>query len=542
MLKQPDKPNLLIFNPDEMRSDSLHHLGHEAACTPNLDAMLEDSVSFENAFCQNPVCTPSRCSFLSGWYPHVHGHRTMSYMMHRDEPVLLAELKRTGYHVWVSPRGDFVPADLRKPYAEYADTVAKVKGRLEHAASSVKGYVPRGEAAGDNYYSFYRGIIKSNNDDVYDMDAAWVDSAIHFIHSRPKNKPFCIFLPINYPHPPYQVAQKYYDMIDPHSLPKRIPTPDWDASGKASILKGIYQGQHLQGWSEERWNELRHVYLGMCARVDTLFGRVISALKETESYDDTGIFFFSDHGDYTGDYGLVEKNQNTFEDCLTKVPLIVKPPRNIPVKPGISKALVELIDFYATAIDFAGIKSDHTHFGKSLVPVLTGEKQDNRNFVFCEGGRLKSEEHCNETFYQKSGLNPSNEYYPRMCMQASQGPEHGKAVMIRNARYKFIKRLYEKDEFYDLERDADELYNAIDDIHYASIISEMKEALLSWYQETADTVPFKEDQRISREYILQNAKPHISLWQYIALKFALNRGFLSVFDLMQMAEKTKKQF
>ncbi|MEM6429352.1 MAG: sulfatase-like hydrolase/transferase, partial [Deinococcota bacterium] len=72
------QPHIVIFNPDQWRGDVLGHLGNEAAVTPTLDTWIqEDAVSFSNAFCQNPVCTPSRCSFMTGWYPHVRGHRSL---------------------------------------------------------------------------------------------------------------------------------------------------------------------------------------------------------------------------------------------------------------------------------------------------------------------------------------------------------------------------------------------------------------------------------------------------------------------------------
>lgn len=104
------RPNIVIINPDQMRADSLAHLGNPASITPNLDQLAKEGVSFANAFCQNPVCTPSRCSFMSGWYPHVHGHRTMNHMMHDGEPVLLRRLKEHGYHVWMNQRNDLLPA------------------------------------------------------------------------------------------------------------------------------------------------------------------------------------------------------------------------------------------------------------------------------------------------------------------------------------------------------------------------------------------------------------------------------------------------
>ena len=197
------RPNILIFNPDEMRWDCMRHLGNPAACTPNLDAMLDDSVSFSNAFVQNPVCTPSRCSFMSGLYPHVHGHRTMSYMIHPGEPILLNELRDAGYYVWTNERGDLIPGEGVNPYRNYADEIAEVEQPLDRAKVSA----PRGDSKGDNYYSFYHGIIEApgGKDDVFDMDASWVQSAVEFIRRRPKDKPFCMFLPLMYPHVPYQV-------------------------------------------------------------------------------------------------------------------------------------------------------------------------------------------------------------------------------------------------------------------------------------------------------------------------------------------------
>ena len=106
------KPNIIIFNPDQWRSDVMGCHGNQAAVTPFLDQFVEtDAVSFDNAFCQNPVCTPSRCSFMSGWYPHVRGHRAMYHMLHPeyDEPNLLKILKDNGYFVWCGGKNDPVP-------------------------------------------------------------------------------------------------------------------------------------------------------------------------------------------------------------------------------------------------------------------------------------------------------------------------------------------------------------------------------------------------------------------------------------------------
>lgn len=529
------RPNILIFNPDEMRWDCMRHLGNPAACTPNLDAMLDDSVSFSNAFVQNPVCTPSRCSFMSGLYPHVHGHRTMSYMIHPGEPILLNELRDAGYYVWTNERGDLIPGEGVNPYRNYADEIAEVEQPLDRAKVSA----PRGDSKGDNYYSFYHGIIEApgGKDDVFDMDASWVQSAVEFIRRRPKDKPFCMFLPLMYPHVPYQVAKKYYDMIDDSKILPPLPAPeDWEKAGKPSILKGIHDHLNMDGWTEDRWVELRKVYLAMCTRVDAQFGELMQALKEEGIYDDTAVFVFSDHGDFAGDYGLVEKTQNTFEDCLVRVPFIVKPPKETPVRPGVNPALVELVDFYATAMEMAGVEPTHTHFGKSLLPLLSGEVKEQRDFVCSEGGRLKSERHCSESLNMPSYLSPENDYYPRMLMQFSQGPEHTKATMLRTHDFKYVRRLDEKDELYDLRKDPHEQHNIIDDPAMAETVQQMREQMLEWYQETCDTVPFKEDKRMCDNVMLSMLRGKIPQEQYDKMKAALSEG-LDFEEFRRMARK-----
>ncbi|MCP4750822.1 MAG: sulfatase-like hydrolase/transferase [Proteobacteria bacterium] len=497
-MSREKRPNIVIFNPDQMRADALAHLGNPASVTPNFDRMArEDGVSLRNAFAQNPVCTPSRCSFMSGWYPHVRGHRTMYHMMRDGEPVLLKNLKDQGYFVWTNTRNDLLPAQIENIYDEYCDIAFRP---TKPFAPPPEGQGWRGEPGGDRYYSFFQGEKKTAEDGQrFDLDAAWVDGALAFIRNRPRDKPFCLFLPLIYPHPPYGVEEPWFSLIDRSKMPDRIPTPEnWQ--GKASVLKGLYELQGLQGWTEERWTELRATYLGMVSRVDHQFGLVVDALKEEGVYDDTAVFAFSDHGDYTGDYGIVEKTQNSFEDTLTNVPFIIKPPVDVEVKPGIRDALVELIDFYATVEDFSGITSDHTHFGRSLRAVLSGEASDHRDAVFCEGGRLQNEEHCMEK-QSSPDLDSKNEYYPRMKLQRSEGPEHTKAVMCRTSDFKYVRRLYETDELYDLNSDPRERDNRIADPALKGVLLELKDRLLTFFLETGDVVPHDSDQRFGGEDI-----------------------------------------
>ena len=525
------KPNIIIFNPDEMRADTLAHLGNKAAITPNLDLFAKrDAISFSNAFCQNTVCVPSRCSFFTGTYPHVQGHRTMSYLLHEEESSLLKELKDAGWYVWMNRRNDFLPTENLDSIYRHCDVF--YTGGLTPPPTGPINKDFRKNESDSGFYSFYRGKLGLDQDGKnYTFDDEAVDEAIRLIKNKPDDKPLCIFLGLFYPHVPYQVEEPYFSAIDRKKLPKRIPAP-MDMEKHPLAMRILYKNMNLEGLSQEQWDELRSCYLGMCMKVDEQFGKICDALKEEGIYDDTDIYFFSDHGDYAGDYGLVEKAQNLMPDCLTKVPLLIKPHKGIEVDPGVTDTLTELVDFYATAVDFAGIESDHTHFGNSLRSVISDRNKINREAVFAEGGRTKKEKlQCTEAVTEPP---KTNQYWPRFKAQEDD-ISHGKATMIRTDRYKFIQRLYEKDEFYDLSNDPQELFNEIDNQDYSSAILELKLKMLEWYQETCDIVPLKQDDRMSPALILKSAKDILGRDQYLKFEEELMKAddFLVIIEVCE---------
>lgn len=530
------KPNIIIFNPDQMRSDALAHLGNPASITPTLDLFAKkDAVSFKNAFCQNPVCVPSRCSFLTGLYPHVKGHRSMSYMLQEDETTLLKELKDNGYNVWMNSRNDFLPAQVDGIFNKHANET--FYGGDVFEAPGVVNPSLRGNIDSKNFYSFYFGELKNDEKGKnYTIDDESVDKAIEKIMDSKEEEPFCIFLGLQLPHPPYQIEEPYFSAINKDKLKKRIKI-DNNYEGKPSILKLISKEQHLGDLNESEWDEIRSCYLGMCMKTDFLFGKLCDALKEKGVYENTAIFFFSDHGDYTGDYGIAEKTQNTFEDCLVKVPLLVKPPSGYNVDSGISENMVELVDLYPTVLEMCGIKPEHSYFGKSLIPVLENKDKKIRDFVFCEGGRLKGELHCDES----NGVmpHPYNPYYPRKIAQMD-NTAHTKATMIRSENFKYVKRLYEEDEFYDLKNDPDELINQINNPDFKDIITQMKNQMLEWYQETADIVPFKEDERFNYEMIWNRVKKNVPEKNIEEVQKKIRDGE-DMFQIIEWVKRLKKE-
>ena len=321
-----------------------------------------------------------------------------------------------------------------------------------------------------------------------------VYGAIDFLKQYQGEKPVCLFLPLGYPHPPYCVEEPWYSITDRSAIPERNTYSTWE--DKPGLLRGIRDGQGLEGWTEERWRELRATYLGMCSRVDHQLGLLIDSMKETGIYDSSALFVFSDHGDFTGDYGLVEKSQNTFQDCLSRVPFVFKPPLQNEFSSGIREELIELVDFPATVYDLADVECGYWHFGCSLLPLLQGEATVHREAVFTEGGRLKDEIQASELESMARG-SPLGLYAPRIRLQIEESEElkHTKATMCRTKDFKYVRRAFELDEAYDLVKDPGETINVFNKHEYQDKIAYHQDLMLSWYMTTCDVVQLETDQR-----------------------------------------------
>lgn len=476
------KPNLLIFVPDQWRGSDAGCMGNPVVRTPHLDALAHEGVAFTHAFVQNPVCTPSRCSFMTGWYPHVRGHRDMHHMLAPEEPCLLKELKDALYHVFWGGKNDLLRVDdVQNAYSRRVES---------EPGTNLWGENPwrLGERL---YHSFLYGRLPDGQRTPDDVNC---EAAAKFLREGPP-EPFCVYLPLTYPHPPYAIEEPYYSMYERNALPPRIPEPDF--SRKPRLLSMIRERAGLDKLTEEELREIHAIYYGMITKTDANLGKVLEALREAGLWQTTAVFFFADHGEFAGHYGLVEKAQNTFEDCLTRVPLVVKLAGEDRVAgieevgdPTVSDALVELIDFYPTVVEAAGLPETHTQFGRSLLPLLLGETDTHRDVVFCEGGTLDEEEHTHEQRRKRQNI-----YWPRLSAQNLDHRAHGKAVMVRTHRWKYVRRLYEMDELYDLENDPQELTNLSDDPKYADIVAQLSTRMLDWFLATGDIVPYALDER-----------------------------------------------
>lgn len=215
-----DKPNFIIFMPDQLRYDSLGCTGNTAVRTPNIDAFAAQGTLFTNCFVQASVCAQSRCSIFTGNYPHVSGHRSLESLIKPWEPNLFRSLREQGgYHVaCLAPRGDtFAPEVTELSVDEY--------GFLETPEFAPKfGQGGPGDGLSEDEKEdiwrrlFYKGL--RNADQAMDYDDAVVRSAIKWLERPPKDKPWVLFMPLIFPHCPFQVEEPYFSMYDRAAMPQ----------------------------------------------------------------------------------------------------------------------------------------------------------------------------------------------------------------------------------------------------------------------------------------------------------------------------------
>ena len=221
----------------------------------------------------------------------------------------------------------------------------------------------------------------------------------------------------------------------------------------------------------------------------------MAVMEEKGLFENTVLIVSSDHGDWAGDYGLVEKWPSDYSDTLTRVPLLVKAPGN---KAGhVVEGPVEMFDLMPSVLELAGLSTTHTHFARSFVPQLHGEAEDKNRLVFAEGGYETQEPHVFEGRWNLWNKNPEQDsiYLPKGKLQQEIPESVCRTTMIRSLNHKLIRRTAGQDELYDLENDPRELENLIDDPGMQETKSDLERAMLDWYMRTSDTVPVGGDPR-----------------------------------------------
>jgi arylsulfatase A-like enzyme len=463
------RPNVLFFMSDQQRADSVGAFGNTIARTPHLDALAAGGMHFTQAYSQHSACSQSRISTLTGWYPHVAGHRTLDNLLAPWEPNLLAALRDSGYHVcWAGIRGDtFAPGVTAASTDFFGFTV---KPSLEVIAASHREAVAPGHPM---RHAHYAGRLEESNG--LDFDEAAVRTAIALIADG-LPEPFLLYVTLFAPHPPFAVAEPWFSLHDRADM----PTPVGHGSGKPRFMAALREYSELDRLDPDDWAEIAATYYGMVSRVDEQFGRVFAALEAAGVSDRTVTCFGTDHGEYLGDFGLVEKWPSGLDDCLLRNPLVLAGPGIL--EDAVHDGFVEMIDIVPTICELAEVELGHVQFGRSLVPLLEGRSTQHRDAAFSEGGFRPDEEAQNE-------LRAAYPYDVKTTLLHDQPELVGRAVAIRTDAWTYIHRTTEADELYDRAHDPAETTNVAGDPERAGIATDLRERMLDWLVETSDVVP-----------------------------------------------------
>lgn len=467
------RPNIILFMPDEMRADSLACYGNSTTKTPNFDRLAHEGTRFSNCHVQFPVCGASRCSLLTGWPTSVRGHRSLYYFLRPEEPNLFRYLRQAGYDVFWFGKNDALAAQC------FADSVTRWQD-VNYAAAFRSFGSMRSVTPGVMSMLFTPGGDRRETGD-YEL----VSRAIEVLERKETDRPFCIFLPLLEPHPPYTVPRDFYDLYPESSISPLIPP---GLKRKPSFHEGIREMYGLTKLDETTLRKIKAVYYGQVSYSDWLLGELMEAMERAGRDKDTAIFLLSDHGDYTGDFGLVEKWPSGLEDCLTHVPLIGRVPGG---KRGVvAEDMVELYDVMQTALDLADTTARHTHFARSLVPQLNGQLGDPNRAAFSEGGYNVYEPQCFEP--EGAGGGP---YTGKIRLQNERPETVSRSAMIRTRTHKLIVRPQGEGELYQYSDDPQERRNLYGDGSAAAIQAELQSKLLDHFVNTTGIAPFDKDSR-----------------------------------------------
>ncbi len=505
------RPNFIFYMPDELRADAVHCIDGLPVRTPHMDRLAAEGAVFTQLYAAHTVCAPARCSLMTGWYPHTRGHRTLQHLLQPHEPNLLKYLKRAGYHVEWHGKNDALavesfaesvsfrcalrqlPGEPRGPGLDHAGVPTGFRGDPEPPLGAHgRGHGIPWPPDHRYYRTFYYG---SRGDGPYqDPESFHVDEALTFLAERERtpDEPFFLYLPFGFPHPPYTVEEPYFSLHPREEVPTPLPALLDD---KPHFMREMHERYGIAGLTDEERREIRATYWGMTSRSDAQLGRLLAFLDSSPLRDNTVVIVTTDHGDYGGDYGLVEKWWTGFQDCLVRVPLIVRlPPGQAPAGQRV-EALCEQIDIFPTLMELAGLDVEHDHFGRSLLPLLRGETQTHRDAVFSEGGHLAHESQSIERLTAPDGI-----YYEKTRIQHDDPSTVAKSAMVRTERWKYVRRLSGMDELYHLEADPSELTNLAarpDELDGPLRVQRdaLRARLLDWFLETGDVVPRTLDPR-----------------------------------------------
>ena len=435
------RPDVLMVIVDQWNPRFMNYEPGSQVITPNLDRLAKQGLAFLSCYSPSPVCVPARTSLITGRYPHNQGHGAWSNPNnHFVDPRFARffhDVRAAGYVVgqvgklhWHSGPAMQEQFGSRKAYYELmgVDFVEDISGYHKEFAEYLRERNLL-NACEDDYKKRMLESPYVPNPSILEagdhLDSYVARAGAKAILRQPKDKPLCIIVSFPGPHPPLDAPHAYVDKYDPEAieLPPNVPE-QIERDGIAYDHDGV--------------RRMYANYMGKMTLIDEGIGKLVHALQERGTWDETLFIFTADHGEMIGSHGVCSKGRPWEESA--RVPLLVRYPGQI--SPRQTRALAQLHDLYPTIVEAIGGTVSAEIHAVSLLPLAEARARSVREYVYCEVGR-----------------DPVS-------------------AMVRDDRYKWLvnKNI---EYLFDMEADPYEMNNLIDSPQHAGIRDSLKAQMLS---------------------------------------------------------------
>lgn len=457
----PARPNILFIMVDEMKWNAMSCAGHPLVKTPHLDRLASEGTRFATAYTVAPICTPSRYSFFTGRYAHVHGATDNSTPTREPQVLLPTILKHAGYQTAISGKLHFLPANLDYDFDYFWSFSGEGPGKLPTWPQDVEKKHGRNAARKLEIQPFPNdplgrdlGKLKYPKEDAQTF---WItDRAVDFLRQRDQGRPFFLFVSYLDPHSPSHLCEPYWSMFEADQMPLP-PTFKPDPSKPSQTAANRHEVNDPQ-----IVKAMLAAYYAKVTMVDDNVGRLLGQLREMGLAENTLIVFTADHGNMLGDLNRWFKG--VMYEGSTRIPLLMKAPATSPFAAQFNRGtvvnnIVENIDVLPTLCEMAGVPLPSRGIqGRSLTKLVAGMERNWKDRAFAERS----------------------------------------SAMVRTAQYKFIKNGKKNErhgggevELYDLTKDPLETNNLAKDPAYAETLQGLAAQLEAW-QKDIPSVPVVE--------------------------------------------------
>jgi arylsulfatase A-like enzyme len=450
-----NKPNILFIMCDDHAAHAMSCYNSKINMTPNIDRIANEGMRFDNCFCTNSICAPSRAVILTGVYNHLNGVKALKDNLDGRQQTVSKLLQAGEYQTAIVGKWHLGHGEPYDPTG--FDYWNILPGQGAYFDPSM---IEMGEK------KEYKGYV---TDVITDLSIDW-------IKSRDKSKPFFLMCHHKAPHQPWLYDEKHAHLYENEYIPEpETFNDDYATRAEAAMVATmridrdltekelkIAPPEGITPGERKSWNYQRFIkdYLRCVASVDDNVGQMLDVLEEEGVAEDTIVIYTSDQGFFLGDHGWFDK-RFMYEESL-RMPFIVRYPRKI--MPGsVCDLMAVNIDFAPTFLDYAGLPIPENMQGESLRPLMEGERP----------------------------IDWRTSMYYRYWMHLDEHHEVYAHYGIRSKRYKLIYYYAQalgttgsKDipktpewELFDMENDPNEVNNVYQDPNNASIIAELKEEL-----------------------------------------------------------------